>query len=89
MKEHFSSALSIAKYLENHPAVIKVLHPMLPSHPDHELALKQHKGNKLFGFKRSKLGIKSGKTELGDHEYKQEPLRANYLVVVCTFMLLF
>lgn len=44
MREHISSGLEVARYLEKHPAVTKVLHPTLPSHPDHDLAMKQHKG---------------------------------------------
>jgi hypothetical protein len=44
MREHIRSGLEVARYLEKHPAVTKVLHPTLPTHPDHELAMKQHKG---------------------------------------------
>ena len=44
MKEHFETGLAVAKFLEKHPAITKVLHPSLPSHPDHELAKKQLKG---------------------------------------------
>ena len=48
MKEHFESGLAVAKFLEQHPAITKVVHPMLPSHPDHQLAVKQQKGNKTI-----------------------------------------
>ncbi len=48
MREHISSGLEVARYLEKHPAVTKVLHPTLPSHPDHDLAMKQHKGMIVF-----------------------------------------
>lgn len=38
MRAHQESALTIARWLERHPDVTSVLHPLLPSHPDHELA---------------------------------------------------
>jgi cystathionine gamma-lyase len=44
MKEHIASGIAVANYLEKHPGVTKVLHPSLPSHPDHQLAVKQLKG---------------------------------------------
>lgn len=36
-----ASALELARWLEAHPAVAVTRHPFLPSHPQHELALKQ------------------------------------------------
>jgi len=33
-----SNALTIAKMLEKHPKIIKVLYPGLPSHPQHKFA---------------------------------------------------
>lgn len=45
MKQHGKSAFKIAEFLSNHPAVEKVLHPGFPSHPHHELALKQSYGH--------------------------------------------
>ncbi|KAJ6641821.1 Cystathionine gamma-lyase [Pseudolycoriella hygida] len=45
MKQHGKSAYKIAVFLSNHPAVEKVYHPGLPSHPQHELALKQSYGH--------------------------------------------
>ena len=44
MKEHQRLGFAIAKFLESHPLVEKVLHPGLPSHPDFELAKKQMRG---------------------------------------------
>jgi methionine-gamma-lyase len=41
MERHCSNALTVAKYLENHPMVEKVNYPGLPSHPQHELAQSQ------------------------------------------------
>ncbi len=46
MKAHSQNALEIARFLEKHPAIKMVRYPGLPSHPQHEVALKQMK---LFG----------------------------------------
>jgi len=45
MKQHGENALAVAKFLESHSAVEKVLHPGLPSHPQHELAKRQCYGH--------------------------------------------
>lgn len=37
-------ALAVAQWLETHPAVARVYHPGLKSHPQHELAMKQQNG---------------------------------------------
>lgn len=44
MREHQNNAFAVAKFLDGHPVVEKVLYPGLPSHPQHELAKKQCKG---------------------------------------------
>jgi len=44
MKRHEENALEIAKFLESHSKVDKVLYPGLPSHPQHEIAKKQMSG---------------------------------------------
>jgi cystathionine beta-lyase/cystathionine gamma-synthase len=41
MARHCDSALAIARYLENHPAIERVLYPGLESHPHHDLARQQ------------------------------------------------
>ena len=41
MDRHEFNALKVAKFLEQHPRVTKVLYPGLPSHPQHEIAKKQ------------------------------------------------
>ncbi len=38
------SALRVARYLEDHPAISRVYYPGLASHPDHEIALRQMAG---------------------------------------------
>ena len=44
MERHCASALKIAQYLENHPAIDRVYYPGLESHPEHALAMKQMHG---------------------------------------------
>ena len=39
-----TSALKIAEFLESHPGVESVSYPLLPSHPDYELAKRQMSG---------------------------------------------
>lgn len=41
MRQHNINSLAVAKFLESHPKVEKVMHPGLESHPQHELAKKQ------------------------------------------------
>jgi methionine-gamma-lyase len=43
MRVHQENALKVAKYLERHPKVKRVVYPGLPSHPQHELAKRQMK----------------------------------------------
>lgn len=58
MERHFYNSVIVAKWLEAHAKVEKVLHPALPSHPQHELALKQtfgHSGIMSFYIKAASL----------------------------------
>jgi cystathionine gamma-lyase len=41
MQRHGESAMAIAKFLESHAGVRRVLYPGLPSHPQHDLARRQ------------------------------------------------
>jgi methionine-gamma-lyase len=43
MRAHAENALKVAKFLENHPKVERVIYPGLPSHPQYELARRQMK----------------------------------------------
>lgn len=44
MKAHQENAMAVAKFLEAHPKVDRVLYPGLPSHPQHQLAKDQMSG---------------------------------------------
>jgi cystathionine gamma-lyase len=44
MKAHQENAMAIAKFLEGHPKVTKVIYPGLESHPQHTLAKEQMHG---------------------------------------------
>ncbi len=44
MRQHELNAMEIAKYLEEHPQIEKVLYPGLKSHPQHALAKSQMSG---------------------------------------------
>ncbi|PSN57159.1 Cystathionine gamma-lyase [Blattella germanica] len=45
MREHMKNGLAVARYLEKQPLVQKVIHPALPSHPQHLLAKSQSYGH--------------------------------------------
>jgi len=51
MQEHQGRALEIANWLQTHDLVTRVLHPGLPSHPDHALFRRDFTGSgSLFSF---------------------------------------
>ncbi len=41
MEAHERNALAVARFLEGHPRVSRVIYPGLPSHPQHDLARRQ------------------------------------------------
>ena len=54
MEEHQRNGLQVGRWLERHPAVERVRHPGLPSHPQHELVRRQcygHSGMMSFYLK--------------------------------------
>ncbi len=56
LERHRKSALEVARWLEAHPAVDRVLHPALESHPGHALWKRDFKGSSgVFSF-----ALKSG-----------------------------
>jgi cystathionine gamma-lyase len=59
MAAHNHNALTLARWLEEHPKIGQVLHPGLESHPQHALALKQATGHGgTFSFR-----VKGGQKE--------------------------
>jgi len=44
LERHQASALDIAAWLEEQPGIARVLHPALPSHPDHTIWKRDFKG---------------------------------------------
>ncbi|MEC5387948.1 O-succinylhomoserine sulfhydrylase [Uliginosibacterium sp. H3] len=57
MEAQSASALAIAQWLEAQPGIERVYYPGLPSHPQHELALRQQKsGGAIVAFE-----VKGGK----------------------------
>ena len=63
MDAHSTNALALARWLETQPNVQRVFYPGLPSHPQHQLAMKQQKtGGGIVSFEvASSRG--SGKAE--------------------------
>jgi cystathionine beta-lyase/cystathionine gamma-synthase len=52
MARHHESALSVARWLEQHEKILQVNHPGLPSHPDHALAERLFQGHSgTFSFR--------------------------------------
>ena len=45
MRKHMENGIEVGRFLESHPSVVKVLHPWLPSHPQHKVARKQATGH--------------------------------------------
>lgn len=61
MDRHCSNALKLAKTLEKQASVQKVLYPFLPSHPEHDLAVKQMSaGGGIVSFE-IKGGVEQGR----------------------------
>lgn len=44
VERHNRNAAAVAAFLEGHPRVTQVLYPGLPSHPDHDIAVRQMRG---------------------------------------------
>lgn len=57
MEAHSANSLALARWLEAQPSVARVFYPGLPSHPQHELAMRQQKtGGGIVSFE-----VKGGK----------------------------
>jgi cystathionine beta-lyase len=44
LDRHYESGVAVARWLEQRPEVLRMLHPALPSHPGHELWRRDFKG---------------------------------------------
>jgi cystathionine gamma-synthase len=44
MQRHSENASAVAEFLVSHPAISTVLYPGLPSHPNHDVAVRQMSG---------------------------------------------
>ena len=62
IRRHSDSAQEIAEWLASHPAVTRVLYPGLRSHPQHDLAKRQHAENRHSGIVSFEVrgGVESG-----------------------------
>jgi len=58
MQAHQAAALQVAKFLEGHPAIERVIYPGLPSHPQHDLARRQmHNFSGMLTFRPRRPGL--------------------------------
>ena len=72
MDAHNRNALAIARWLEQHPKIERVLHPGLESHPQHALAKQQMKGfGGTFSFR-----VKGGQAGGLPHAGRRQTLHA-------------
>ena len=74
MEEHQKNGLAVGRWLEQHPSVVSVRHPGLPSHPQHELVTRQcygHSGMISFylkgGLQESKAFLSALKVRIPLH----------------------
>ena len=61
MERHSSNALYISEKLQNHPKISWLKYPMLPSHPQYEIAKKQMSGGGGIVCFELKGGIEAGR----------------------------
>lgn len=71
MERHCESGMKIAEWLEKHPKVEWVKYPGLKSHPQYEIAQRQHKGpGGMIAFEL-KGGLEAGRTVMNSVELCQ------------------
>lgn len=64
MERHCKNALHIATSLENHPKILTLIYPFLPSHPQHDIAIKQMKNGGGIVCFELKGGLEAGRNFL-------------------------
>jgi len=62
MERHSSNGLAVARFLEAHPKVQRVIYPGLPSHPGHAVAARQMKAFSGMITFELRGGIEAGRT---------------------------
>jgi O-succinylhomoserine sulfhydrylase len=74
-------ALALAHWLEAHPAVARVWHPSLASHPQHALAMRQQRGR---GGAVVSFTVRAGSEAPGEAQAAAEARRAAFAVIDAT-----
>ncbi|MDE2046510.1 MAG: PLP-dependent transferase, partial [Thermoplasmata archaeon] len=69
MRAHAQNALAVARALEEHPKVARVLYPGLPSHPQHDLVRQQMSGHGGMVSAELKEGLEAAKRFLSRLRY--------------------
>ena len=69
LKAHCDNAQRVAEWLENHPAVSRVIYPGLPSFPQHDLALRQQKAHGGLVSFEVKGGVDAGITVMNSVKF--------------------
>ncbi|MFK7965593.1 MAG: cystathionine beta-lyase [Burkholderiaceae bacterium] len=68
MRQHEKGALAVARWLQQQPEVLSVLHPGLPEHPQHELFKRDFSGSSgLFSFELDPRFDENAIAALVDH----------------------
>ena len=68
LPKHWESSVLVAKWLETRPEVAQVLHPALPSHPQHAIWARDFAGaSGLFGFVLAEPQDKAGLAAMVDN----------------------
>merc|ERR1712187_752815 len=64
MERQCSNAFKVAEFLQSHPRILEVHYPGLPTHPQHELCLKQMR----TGGSVVTIRLKGGNDDKADRE---------------------
>jgi len=87
MRQHCENGLAVARWLEAHPRVSRVLYPGLPSHPQHDLAKRLFGGRGYGGMVSFDLARADQRQVFRFFESLRLCLPATTLGDVCTLVL--